>query len=100
METDELINQIKQWGVRRKITNPHTQLCKVTEEVGEIAHEITRNRLSSPEIIDALGDTCVTIIILADILGFDIRDCLTSAYEEIKNREGVTVDGNFIKEES
>lgn len=97
MGTDELINQIKKWGVAHGITNPYTQLCKVTEEVGEIAHEVTRNRLDSPEIIDALGDTIVTIVILADILGFDIRDCLSSAYEEIKNREGITVDGNFIK---
>lgn len=100
METDELINKIKRWGAVHGITNPQLQLCKVVEETGEIAHEVTRNNLDSPEIIDALGDTTVTIIILADILGYDIRDCLASAYEEIKDRNGITVNGTFIKRQS
>lgn len=98
MKTDEVIDNIRKWGEEHKITNPQMQLCKVFEEVGEIAHEVTRNRLDSPEMMDALGDAAVTLIILANILGFDIRDCMASAYDEIKERKGKTVNGGFIKE--
>lgn len=98
MKTDELIDKVSEWGKAHHISNPQMQLCKLYEEAGEIAHEVTRNRLNSPEMVDALGDVAVVLIILADILGFDIRDCLASAYEEIKDRKGTTVKGAFIKE--
>jgi NTP pyrophosphatase (non-canonical NTP hydrolase) len=72
----------------------------MNEEVGEIAHELTRGNLKTVEMKDALGDTAVTLIILADILGFDIVRCLEIAYDEIKNRKGQTKDGSFVKEEN
>lgn len=97
MKTDELIEKIKSWAMMHGITNPHLQLCKVLEETGEIAHEITRDNLNSQEMIDAIGDSAITLVILADILGYDIRDCMSSAYEEIKDRQGMTINGNFIK---
>lgn len=99
MTTDELIDAVEEWGRSHKINNPIMQYAKVTEEVGEIAHELTRGHYDTPELIDALGDSTVTLIILADILGYDLRACLREAYEEIKNRHGKTVDGSFVKEE-
>ena len=93
--TDNTIDLVKQWGRDRNITDFHAQLNKVIEEVGEIAHEITRNRCGD-ELIDALGDATVTLIVLADICGFDIRTCLDAAYNEIKDRKGAT-KGAFIK---
>lgn len=99
MTTDELIDAVAEWGQSHKINNPIMQYAKVTEEVGEIAHELTRGHYDTPELIDALGDSTVTLIILADILGYDLRACLREAYEEIKNRHGKTVDGSFVKEE-
>lgn len=99
MSTDELIEAVAHWGLEKGINNPIKQYAKVNEEVGEIGHELTRDRLYSSEMMDALGDTMVTLIILADILHFDIRDCLQAAYEQIKNREGKTIDGCFVKEE-
>lgn len=75
------------------------QYTKFQEEAGEIAHELTRGRKDTAEMKDALGDTFVTLIILADILGFDIIDCLLAAYEEIKDRKGTTINGSFVKEE-
>ena len=99
MNTDELIDSVIHWGLKHDISNPIKQFAKVNEEIGEIAHELTRNRLYSVEVMDALGDTMVTLIILADILKFDIRDCLAEAYNVIKDRDGKTVDGCFLKEE-
>ena len=41
----------------------------------------------------------VTIILLANIVGLDSVDCLSDAYEEIKNRKGKMVNGLFVKDE-
>lgn len=99
MSTDELIGLVILWGRDHDINNPYLQYAKVTEEVSEIAREMTRGRLKSPEIEDALGDSMVTLIILADILGYDIRNCLDAAYGVIKERTGVTKNGSFIKDD-
>lgn len=98
MNTDELIEAVMKWGREHKIDNPVMQALKVNEEVGEIATEITHNRLHGDGMIDALGDSLVTIIILADILGYDPRECLQEAYNVISKRKGETIDGCFVKE--
>lgn len=98
MNTDELIKAVMKWGREHKIDNPVMQALKVNEEVGEIATEITHNRLHGDDMIDALGDSLVTIIILADILGYDPRECLQEAYDVISKRKGETIDGCFVKE--
>lgn len=95
--TDELIEAVKEWGRSKKIDNADKQFMKAVEETSEIAREMVRGRYNSPELIDALGDSMVTLIILADILGFDIIGCLATAYAEIRNREGETIDGSFVK---
>ena len=66
METDELIKNVIRWGRDKGLNDPKAQLNKVMEEVGEIAHEVSRNRYGN-EFRDAIGDTLVTLIILADI---------------------------------
>lgn len=43
------------------------------------------------------GNVMYYLIILSHQLGFKIVGCLESAYNEIKDREGKTVDGTFIK---
>lgn len=98
-DLDELVDLIIEWAEERKIDNPILQYAKVNEEIGEIAHELTRNRRNSMELIDALGDSFVTLIILTDILGYDVNGVIAAAYEVIKDRKGKTVDGSFIKNE-
>lgn len=100
MTTDELIDAVVDWGRGKGLDNPVMQFAKMNEEVGEIAHELTRGNLKTPEMKDALGDTAVTLIILSDILGFDIVRCLEVAYSEIKERKGHTENGSFVKEEN
>lgn len=98
MKTDELIDAVRNWGRERNIDNPYRQLNKVTEELGEWAHEICRDNFTTPEAKDACGDLLVTIIILADICDIDPIECLESAYHEISVRKGHTSEGMFIKE--
>lgn len=95
-----LVEAVKQWGRDHNITNPFAQYTKVVEEVGEIAHELTRDNLGTLAMEDAIGDTLVTVIILADIVGIDPMMALSNAYNNIKDRKGHTVEGgNFVKEE-
>ena len=96
---DELVESVALWGRDKGLNDPKAQLNKVVEELGEIAHEICRNRYHSDEMIDAIGDTLVTIIILADICKLDVKDCLEEAYNVINERTGRTIDGTFVKDE-
>ena len=99
------ITDIIQWGRDKGLNDPKAQLNKVIEEVGEIAHEITRNHydlnaIDQPdELVDALGDSFVTLLILSDILGVDPLDAMSTALEAIKDRKGKTVNGTFVKAE-
>ena len=96
---EELVEKIKQWGREHQINNVDKQALKCTEELGEIISEICHNRLDSEELKDGIGDTTVTLIILADILGFDYQECVQMAYDTIKKRTGKTLDGNFLKDQ-
>lgn len=97
MTTDELINAVMDWGEKHDLHDPKAQLNKVIEEVGEIAHEVSRNRYGE-DFRDSIGDSLVTIIILAGIAGQDPRGCLLEAYNTIKDRKGETSNGTFVKE--
>lgn len=64
---------------------------RVTEEVGEIRDVLLKpTKFTEPQaaLKDAIGDTLVTIIVLAHQLDLDVTECLGIAYEEIKNRKG------------
>ena len=54
----EVITDIIQWGREKGLDDPKAQLNKVIEEVGEIAHEICRNRYNSKGVDqpDAVSD--------------------------------------------
>ncbi len=99
LDAEELIADVMLWGREKKLNDPKAQLNKVIEEVGEIAHEITRNNYDSDELEDAIGDSMVTLIILADILGMNPVECLDEAYCAIRRRKGSTKEGTFVKEQ-
>ena len=91
--------QILQWAEERKLTdssNVKSQMIKIIEEVGELAGAIARNDKS--EQIDAVGDIQVVLIILCKQLGIDYKKSLESAYHVIKNRNGKTINGIFVKD--
>lgn len=48
--------------------------------------------------VDDIGHiSIVTLIVLCLQLGYDVEECLTIAYNDIKDRQGVMIDDNFIK---
>lgn len=78
--------------------NAPKQLIKLQEEVGELCSAYLKG--NKAEQIDALGDIRVVITILAAQLDLDIDACFDIAYNEIKDRKGVTKNGTFIKNET
>ena len=72
------------------------QMLKVTEEIGELAAALARK--DKEATIDAIGDSFVTLIILAHQLGLNPTRCLEAAWEEIKDRTGKIENGVFIKD--
>ena len=101
MTFDELIENITQWADDKEILsleNVPQQSMKVMEELGETVGAILKQK-KTDEVIDGIGDIFVTVIILSKQLGLDPTECLESAWNEIKDRKGKTVNGTFIKEE-
>jgi NTP pyrophosphatase (non-canonical NTP hydrolase) len=99
-----LIAKINRWADDRNLkqADPKIQWMRITEEVGEIRDVLLKpTKFTKPQaaLKDAIGDTLVTIIVLAHQLDLDVTECLGIAYEEIKNRKGKMINGTFIKEE-
>jgi NTP pyrophosphatase (non-canonical NTP hydrolase) len=96
---DKLIQSVELWADQRGLLVPDNrprQMLKVMEEVGETAAALARG--NRRELKDGIGDSIVTLIILAAQSGFTATECLEAAYNEIKGRKGKTVDGVFVKE--
>ena len=121
---EQLQDKIMDWAQERGIldaSNPIKQLSKTQEELDETMealvkikdlHDVGQPSLLevgnkqaildeyNAEVVDGIGDMLVTIIILAELCGFDSTECLQVAYDEIKNRKGEMRDGLFVKEEN
>lgn len=70
------------------------QLGKLMEEVGELAGNVVRGKC----IKDDVGDVITVLVGMCERDGISISECVEAAYNDIKDRKGVMVDGNFIKE--
>ena len=95
----ELVRLVEQWAADKGINKPENatkQMLKVIEEVGETAGALAKGK--TDELKDGIGDSFVTLSILANQCGFTPEECLQQAYDVIKNRTGKTVNGVFIKD--
>lgn len=93
---------VLRWAEDRKIIPRSTamaQAIKTHEELGELLSALLRG--NKDEVLDAYGDTLVTLIVGADLAGIDLVDALNHAYDQIKHRRGtLREDGVFVKEAS
>lgn len=95
----ELSESVINWANDKNLLqaeNHKSQFLKFIEESGELAQGILKN--NNELIEDSFGDVLVTLIILAKQLDYDLVECLETAYNEIKDRKGKTIDGTFIKQ--
>ena len=95
---DNLIEKVEKWFIDRGLykADPTKQVLKLYEEMGEVSAGLVRNDIG--EVIDGIGDVLVVLIGLSMQLGFSVEECLSIAYNEIKDRKGKLVNGVFIKE--
>jgi NTP pyrophosphatase (non-canonical NTP hydrolase) len=90
---------IRQWAKDRGIYdkgNSHTQYVKLQEEAGELAKALLKN--DKPEIIDAIGDIVIVLTNLAYLEGYNIENCIDTAYSVIARRTGKMINGTFVKD--
>ena len=99
MDYYELECAVEAWaeekGIFQKGT-PIKQAMKTQEECLELCNAILDN--NREELVDALGDILVTIIIQAKMQGVSLESCLESAYNVISKRKGKMIDGQFVKD--
>jgi NTP pyrophosphatase (non-canonical NTP hydrolase) len=94
----ELIKNVLQWAEDKEILSKATaigQYKKTCEEVGELGIALNADDLE--EIKDGIGDTTVTLIILAEMHGLTLEECLAHAYGVISKRTGKMINGQFVK---
>ena len=98
LENLNIFDLIRQWAEDKgiyKSGDARTQYVKLMEEAGELAQAILKN--DEPEVIDAIGDMVVVLTNLAKLKGHNIEDCIKSAYDVIKSRQGKMINGTFVK---
>lgn len=96
---------VRQWKKIRGIGGDETnhisvrlqsQMQRVFQEVVEIHEALVLD--DHDEFMDAVGDTIVTLINIADIKGVKAEDCLAQAFNVIKLRKGLTrPTGDFVR---
>ena len=100
MSYSELELQIVRWSEARGIiqnSDAKTQLLKAVSEMGELADAVNKKDMAG--IKDGVGDVLVCLINVCAILDISVTDCLSLAYNEIKDRKGfLTKEGVFVKE--
>lgn len=106
MNFEELQDRVLDWADDKDLLheeNADKQFMKFVEEVFEFKTEFDLLKLTGDGDIVSMqlemGDIFVTLIILCMQLQLDPVDCLESAYNKIKSRQGKTINGQFIKEE-
>ena len=121
MSFEELKEKVLKWAYKKDLLhleNADRQFLKFIEEVFEFKSEFDkyidkreslRKSYNSYEILMLeeikekmeleYGDILVTLIILSYQIGIDPIECLSMAYDKIKDRKGKTIDERFIKEE-
>jgi len=102
MDIQKTINDIRAWGENKGITGanakgtPEAQLCKLQEEMNELENAWVE--CDDDEMIDAIGDCTVVLILLSELLNLHYESCVESAYNVIAKRKGAMVNGQFVKE--
>lgn len=99
MKLKKEFEPIRTWAFDKGILSKgdvKTQYIKLQEECGELAKALLND--DKEEIIDALGDCTVVLVNLSALAGYNLEDCINSAYNVIAKRQGKMINGTFKKE--
>jgi NTP pyrophosphatase (non-canonical NTP hydrolase) len=96
---DDFQDAIEDWALERGLIEQSTveaQLLKLVEETAELIIAIRkRDRLATQ---DSIGDIQTVLAVICVKLDCYLSVCASAAYDEIKDRKGRMVDGQFVKE--
>jgi NTP pyrophosphatase (non-canonical NTP hydrolase) len=96
------LKQVRKWGEGKDIIIPSNkdqalkQVDKLQEELEELRAEIEAGEIYKAMM--ELGDCIVVAEMIAANLQTTQEDCLTLAWDKIKDRKGKTINGTFVKE--
>ena len=94
---EELTNLIVQWHHDRNLidgSSDKDQVLKLMQELGELSDSVCKGK----DVKDDLGDMMVVMLNIMERQGVSMEECLSTAYNDIKDRKGRMVDGIFVKE--
>jgi hypothetical protein len=94
---EQLEMRVVLWHRDRNLIAGSTDAAQHTKLVEEVK-ELETNILLSQPVIDDIGDCMVVLINIAERNGLSLFECLSHAYEDIKDRKGKMIDGVFVKE--
>lgn len=92
-------SRMAQWAASRGIIKGSTvdkQLLKLTEELGEVVEAHNKGK-PIEEFHKELGDMLQVITNLAEMTHAHPELCAEMAYNKIKDRDGLMIDGQFVK---
>src|SRR5690625_4938935 len=95
----ELTIKIRNWANERDLhrADPDKQILKLGEEFGELCQGKVKNKYG--QVVDSIGDMYVVLTILSMQIGTSLEDCVSIAYNEIKERKGKMINGVYVKED-
>ena len=104
---EELVKKVEQWSIDKGIKDKatlYTQWSKMNEECQEVreaisAYNYANSKETHKELCLEIGDVAVTAVLMAQLAGTDIEECLQMAYDKISKRTGKMIDGMFYKSE-
>ena len=97
MEEIDYEKLIGQWHRDRNLidgSSDKDQYMKLIQEAGELSDSLCKGN----DIKDDIGDMMVVLINIMVRNNLTMDECLSVAYNDIKDRKGKMVDGVFIKE--
>lgn len=94
--------KVLRWAEDRQILkhgHSRTQMLKTVSELGETCDALIKR--DHEAFRDGIGDVLVTLIIVSELEGTNLLECLSYAWNEIKDRRGhLNAAGVFIKEKN
>lgn len=95
---EDLQRKVLAWAEERGIlqnSTPSAQFLKLSSEMGELADNLAKGQ----DVRDDIGDMVVVLINLAYMQGTSLEECLSMAYDDIKDRTGfLNENGIYVKD--
>ena len=93
----KIVQLIEKWHEDRNLIEGSTdkdQVLKLLQELGELSDSVCKGT----DLKDDLGDMLVVMINIMKRNNITMEECLSVAYNDIKDRKGKMIDGIFVKE--